>query len=103
MSILSDLFSKTVPAWDAPSRTQLSDAVKRLTERSGGIRGLSRELQIPLTSLNRGIATDFATSRPGTLDRLAAAVSDKGIFFATPRKFSTALDMTTYRPGTIRL
>lgn len=103
MSILSELFSKTVGVWDAASRIQLSDAVTRLTAQSGGIRALSRQLNIPLTSLNRGIATNFATSRASTLDRLQTAVSDAGIFFATPRKYSTALDMTTYRPGTIRL
>ena len=103
MSILSELFSKAVGGWDAASRIQLSDAVTRLTAQSGGIRALSRQLNIPLTSLNRGIATNFATSRASTLDRLQTAVSDAGVFFATPRKYSTALDMTTYRPGTIRL
>ena len=59
MSILSELFGKAGIAWDATNRLQLSDAVKRLTDQAGGIRGLSRQLNIPLTSLNRGIATSL--------------------------------------------
>lgn len=101
MSLLTELFKAIKPAWSGAERSELTNAVKRLTEKSGGIRALSRELGIPLTSLNRGIATGFATSRADTLNRLSTAVSDAGTFFETRRKYSTALDLTVYRPGTI--
>lgn len=101
MSALSELFKAVKPSWSGAERSELTNAVKRLTEKSGGIRGLSRELGIPLTSLNRGIATGFATSRADTLNRLSTAVSDAGTFFEERRKFSTALDFTTYQPGTV--
>lgn len=101
MSILSELFKAAKPSWSGADRSELTGAVKRLTDKSGGIRALSRQLGIPLTSLNRGIATGFATSRADTLNRLSTAVSDAGTFFELRRKFSTALDFTTYQPGTI--
>ena len=102
MPSLIDLFRSTEQVWNAANRAQLSDAVKQLAQDKGGIRSLSRFLEIPLTSLNRGIATDFATSRPGTIDRLAGAVREQGVSFTTQRPNSTAVDYTRYKPGAIK-
>lgn len=99
MPSLIDLFRDTAQVWDAANRAQLSDAVKQLAQDKGGIRALSRFLAVPLTSLNRGIATDFATTRPGTIDRLAGAVREQGVSFTTQRRYSTVVDYTRYKPG----
>lgn len=101
MPSLIDLFRDTAQVWNAANRAQLSDAVKQLAQDKGGIRALSRFLAVPLTSLNRGIATDFATTRPGTIDRLAGAVREQGVSFTTQRRNSTAVDYTRYKPGAI--
>ena len=101
MPSLIDLFRDIAQVWNPANRAQLSDAVKQLAQDKGGIRSLSRFLEIPLTSLNRGIATNFATSRPGTIDRLAGAVREQGVSFTTQRQNSTAVDYTRYKPGAI--
>lgn len=103
MSILTDLFRTEGVSWDGGTRAQLTDAVKRFAQQSGGIRALSREIGVPLTSLNRGIASGFSGSRTSTLDRLQGAVVNAGIYFTDQRKYSTALDFAAYKPGTIRI
>ncbi|NBQ45399.1 MAG: hypothetical protein EBY08_03600 [Actinobacteria bacterium] len=99
MPSLLDLFRAADVTWNAANRAQLSDAVKQLADDKGGIRALSRFLQVPLTSLNRGIATDFATTRASTIDRLAGAVREQGVSFTTQRQYSVAVDYTSYKTG----
>lgn len=102
MVSLLDLFRAIEFPSTPANRSQLSDAVKQLAQDKGGIRGLSRFLQIPLTSLNRGLATNFATTRQSTLDRLSAATREQGVYFTEQRDNSTALDFTMFKPGALK-
>lgn len=99
MPSLLDLFRAADVTWNAANRAQLSDAVKQLAEDKGGIRALSRFLEVPLTSLNRGIATGFATTRASTIDRLAGAVREQGVSFMRQYQYSVAVDYTRYKDG----
>jgi hypothetical protein len=58
-------------------------------------------LEIPLTSFNRGINTNFETTTQEVINRLIDAVREKDVAFKTEQRFTTRYDFVQYNPGSI--
>lgn len=101
MPSLLDVFNVVGQAYALGFRLQLGDAVKKLVTDTGSVRATARLLEIPLTSFNRGINTNFETTSPAVIERLINAVKEKGISFKTEQRFTTRYDFVKYNPGSI--
>jgi hypothetical protein len=101
MPSLLDVFRYATGIATLQQRLELTNAVAQLVRDTGSVRKTARMLEIPLTSFNRGLNTNFETTTPAVIERLINAVKDKGVAFKTEQRFTTRYDFVQYNPGSI--
>jgi hypothetical protein len=101
MSILTEAFRKVSGISTLQQRLELTGAVRQLVKQVGSVRKTARMLDIPLTSFNRGINTNFETTTQEVINRLVDAVQEEGVAFKVEQRYTTRYDFVQYNPGGI--
>lgn len=101
MPSLLDIFRKVSGISTLQRRLELTGAIRQLVKQTGSVRKTARMLDIPLTSFNRGINTNFETTTEAVINRLIDAVREKDVAFKTEQRFTTRYDFVQYNPGSI--